>query len=128
MLDVAIAAPTSYDASRASGTQVAPPAAMDLDGVGKPDTTKLVDGGVQDWLGDHDPQRDPPDLTRVADRTLDLIDRGLVTQISPDDLKATDVYVYRLSTMQRIGMRRDGELEAHGRPHVVFVGERRGPT
>jgi len=27
---------------------------------------------------------------------------------------------------ERIGMRRDGELEAHGRPHVVFVGERRG--
>jgi ribosomal-protein-alanine N-acetyltransferase len=27
---------------------------------------------------------------------------------------------------ERIGMRRDGELEAHGRPHVVFVGERNG--
>ena len=25
---------------------------------------------------------------------------------------------------ERIGMRRDGELEAHGRPHVLFVGER----
>ena len=25
---------------------------------------------------------------------------------------------------ERIGMRRDGEVEAHGRPHVVFVAER----
>jgi [ribosomal protein S5]-alanine N-acetyltransferase len=25
---------------------------------------------------------------------------------------------------ERIGMRRDGEIEAHGRPHVLFVGER----
>jgi RimJ/RimL family protein N-acetyltransferase len=25
---------------------------------------------------------------------------------------------------ERIGMRRDGEIEAHGRPHLLFVGDR----
>jgi RimJ/RimL family protein N-acetyltransferase len=27
---------------------------------------------------------------------------------------------------ERIGMRRDGRIEAHGRPHVLFAAERSG--
>ncbi|MCU7892439.1 MAG: hypothetical protein KZQ78_12835 [Candidatus Thiodiazotropha sp. (ex Ustalcina ferruginea)] len=55
------------------------------------------------WLSSrHDlttlnPAETLPDLTRLADWSSDYADRGLLTQISEEDLRNTDLYVFRAS-------------------------------
>jgi len=84
---------------------------LDLDGDGNADTVEhWQDENDQHWykvwLGDSDPATDEPDLKRVADFNPDLFDRGLLKQISKDDLENTDFYVYRVSNGQLVTSRK----------------------
>lgn len=47
-----------------------------------------------------------PDFTRLIDTTADFKDRGLLQSISKDDLRDTDIYVFRESTGQLVAERR----------------------
>jgi len=56
-------------------------------------------------IEDESGERRPPDITRIADvKLLNQLDhQGLLSEISKEDLKDTDIYIYRRSTGQRIG-------------------------
>lgn len=47
-----------------------------------------------------------PDFTRLIDTTADFKDRGMLQSISKDDLRDTDIYVFRESTGQLVAERR----------------------
>ncbi|MDP2745353.1 hypothetical protein [Pseudomonas sp.] len=47
-----------------------------------------------------------PDFTRLIDTKADFKDRGLLQSISKDDLRDTDIYVFRESTGQLVAERR----------------------
>jgi hypothetical protein len=47
-----------------------------------------------------------PDFTRLIDTAADFKDRGLLEEISEDDLKDTDIYVFREATGQLVAERR----------------------
>lgn len=53
-----------------------------------------------------DTEKEGPDFTRLIDTAPDFKDRGLLKEISEDDLKDTDIYVFRESTGQLVAERR----------------------
>ena len=81
---------------------------IDLDGDGKSDTARLdpETNQVSMWLSDQDPDKDPPVLTRQADFDPDFTNQGLVKSISREDLRNTDIYVYRISNGQLFAARK----------------------
>lgn len=103
---------------------------FDFDGDGRTDTVVanpadaskvdiyLANKPVSDEAGN----RNPPDLTRLADHVLtpQLLPQGLLKTISKADLEDTDVYVYRESTGQLLssveGLAPTGEAD-------VFIGD-----
>lgn len=102
-----LTSPTLYTYAKPLFDNPTAPANLDLDGDGQPDDAALNDaGGVDVWLGNTNPDTDQPDLTRLADYAPDLVDRGLVKQISEADLKKTDIYLYRCSNDQLITSRK----------------------
>ncbi|WP_285960458.1 hypothetical protein [Pseudomonas tohonis] len=56
--------------------------------------------------GASDGETPPPDFTRLIDIAPDFEDRGLLESISKDDLKDTDIYVFRESNGQLVAERR----------------------
>ncbi len=53
-----------------------------------------------------DTEKTPPDFTRLIDTAPDMQNRGLLESISKDDLKDTDIYVFRESNGQLVAERR----------------------
>lgn len=106
----------------------------DFDGDGKPDwvvpgkkVTKEIEGKPKEvfvrasleeaqlqgiYLSSHydevpaNTEADGPDFTRLIDTSPDFVDRGLLESISKDDLKDTDIYVFRESNGQLVAERR----------------------
>jgi hypothetical protein len=63
------------------------------------------DDGIDDvgyYFGGKDPSTNYPDLVRQIDSKADFSDRGLVSGISTEDMKNTDIYIYRVSNGQLI--------------------------
>ncbi|GAD03840.1 hypothetical protein [Agarivorans albus] len=111
----------------------------DFDGDGKPDKAVLgkwitedIDGEITQrfssdlagepaelqavWFSTNEDPESPPDLIRLIDLKTNLTNNGLLESISEQDLKNTDILVFRESTgelvVQRQGLK-DGEMGSH---------------
>lgn len=94
--------------------------AFDFDGGGQTDwvSDPSADGTVGVYL-DGEPE-DPdnpgePDMQRLADYEPDFADRGLLQRISIEDLKNTDIYVFRTATGEMLA-EKNGLTEAEVQP------------
>lgn len=111
---------TEYEAAPYPHANPSEPRFLDLNRDRNTDFTVLDGETVNVYLGDQaaaaqagttdlngnlvDENGNPidPTLTRLADYEPDFEDKGLLTGISAEDLKKTDIYVYRVSTGQTI--------------------------
>jgi len=120
------------------------PQDLDLDLDRNTDWTVLQGDVVDVFLGGRYPANEAPpyvdeagnpigpDLQRLPDYEPDFEDRGLLRTISQQDLKETDIYVYRVSTgqlvVERQGLSPNQILEQDGRFYyrILLPGPRAG--
>jgi hypothetical protein len=79
----------------------------DIDGDGIIDHAELntETNQISIWLGGADPEENPPALVRQADFNPDFTEQGLVKEVSHDDLRNTDTFIYRVSNGQLFSAR-----------------------
>ncbi len=95
--DVPLLAETKYSYTVTNYEQKLPPDDIDLNADGIYDITAMSGDQVNVWFNQSSAIADSPDLTRLPDYDPDLESQGLLEQISRDDLKNTDIYIYRMS-------------------------------
>ena len=100
------------------------PSGQDLDLDRETDTLGAPEGGkVGVFFNGQPGGEDEPDLFRLQDYASDFTDRGLLTQISTDDLKETDLYIFRTSNGQLITERQGLKLDEYARSNNGGVAE-----
>lgn len=118
---IPVGSTTAYDTQRAQFSEAAPETLLfdfDLDQVA--DQARLYQGEYYVYLGGRAPEIENgvpvnEDFRRLADTVNDYNDRGMLLQIGVEDLKQTDIYIYRVSTGELLIERQNLRPEEYNR-------------